>query len=85
MTSNKFTQGLLCLIAGLLFWLAIKPYVSTTAVRAAAAPVQYKVADFNDPKGFSADSVERQLNELGNDGWSLIYCMNGATLCVLKR
>jgi len=86
MTPSKFTQSLLSVIAVLLFWLAIKPYVSTTVAHA-SAPVQYKVVRIEAHNVPMAPEEELQLNALGKDGWSLVECAGGigGGDCVFKR
>jgi hypothetical protein len=83
MTSNKFTQSLLVVIALLLTWLAIRPYLLTPTAVEASVPMKYKVANLL-AGGQSSGAVEQQLNLLGSDGWVLVQCV-GLDYCVLKR
>jgi hypothetical protein len=82
MASSKLTQSLLVVIALLLTWLAIRPYPSTTVVHA-AGQVQYKMANIA-AAGQSQQSLEGQLNSLGNDGWVLVQCV-GFDYCIFKK
>jgi hypothetical protein len=86
MTSSKLTQSVLVVIALLLMWLAIRPNVPVPVVHA-AGPVQYKVVDLAQPPGLHMDNAlfERQLSELGKDGWTLTECDSLDQSCVFKR
>jgi hypothetical protein len=82
MHSDRPTQGLLALVALLLSWLAIRPYLSQAEVRAATSVVQYKVALV---QGGGPGDLEPQLNNLGKDGWTLVSCPNGFGYCIFKK
>ena len=84
MISSKLTQGLLAVIAIMLSWSAIRPYLSTPTVHAAGA-VEYKVAGIGGDMGAPLTNLEQQLNVLGKDGWTLVACPNGFGACIFKR
>jgi hypothetical protein len=85
MTSSKFTQSLLVVVALLLTWLAIRPNLPVPVVHA-AGPVQYKVVSlFVGPGQQNNAWREQQLNALGNDGWTLIQCDGPSLQCDFKR
>ena len=85
MNPGKLTQGLLAVIAILLGWSAIKPFLPTTTVHA-AAPVEYKFAVIGGGFGPAAlTNAEQQLNALSKDGWTFVACPGGFGQCIFKK
>lgn len=68
MPIDRYTKIVLTLIAVLLAVIAVKPFVEPAPSQAAKS-IGYKAVDIG---GWSLESVERDLNQFGRQGWDLV-------------
>lgn len=86
MHSSRLTQVLLLVVIVLQLCFLARPTVFPAPVNAASLPVQYKVAIVWNANSFNVgpEEIEKGLNQIGKDGWTLVACPSGGE-CIFKK
>jgi hypothetical protein len=85
--ANRLTYFLLLVIVCLQLWIAIRPAVSVTPVKAASSVAQYKVVQVYDPQWQTVSDpavAEKKINDVAKDGWTLVDCPDQGQ-CIFKK
>jgi hypothetical protein len=84
---SGFVKVTLSLIVLLLLVIAFRPLSKPETAQAAASVVQYKILEIQiGAAAGAATEVEKEFNNLGRDGWTLVACPAGAyRSCVFMR